>query len=474
MRLSVPVQVCLVVFAWTANANPRPKRATVCYNDLGCFSNGSPFQSVHRPISFTPDSPSDIATTYTVCTRQDSSGTTIDATNFGSIGTTTFDGARPTKFMVHGFAEFHNQKYQDMKDALLAQGDYNVILVEWKDGAATLYGQATANTRIVGAQIAQLIEYLQVSVPACLGSHVAGYAGERTPGLARITGLDPAEPYFQYTDKVVRLDPTDALFVDVIHTDVSSFFSVETGFGMSQPCGHVDYYPNGGYQQPGCSGGGLASVIGGIVTVDVVERVGCNHQRSVLLFTDTINAGQCPYRGYQCDSEDDFDLSSGKCLPCTGSGCGRMGFHADDVKPAAGVSLVKYYLNTGDKSPYCRYHYKVTLAISSGRGREERGNLFVKLTGSAASVGGVEITEESTYIKPGSSHSFIVTSPQELGPIQKVALHFEYDSIFWFLTPAIYLDRIDVYSGEAQTSASFCANAVKVEDDETEVFQNTC
>nr|KAG5709788.1 hypothetical protein BaRGS_032612 [Batillaria attramentaria] len=123
-----------------------------------------------------------------------------------------------------------------MKDALLAQGDYNVILVEWKDGAATLYGQATANTRIVGAQIAQLIEYLQNTTNAkpgdmhiighSLGSHVAGYAGERTPGL------DPAEPYFQYTDKVVRLDPTDALFVDVIHTDVSSFFSVETGHSI--------------------------------------------------------------------------------------------------------------------------------------------------------------------------------------------------------------------------------------------------
>ena len=33
------------------------------------------------------------------------------------------------------------------------------------------------------------------------------------------SGLDPAGPYFENTDPVVRLDPTDALFVDVIHTD---------------------------------------------------------------------------------------------------------------------------------------------------------------------------------------------------------------------------------------------------------------
>lgn len=32
-------------------------------------------------------------------------------------------------------------------------------------------------------------------------------------------GLDPAEPYFQGTDAFMRLDTSDATFVDVIHTD---------------------------------------------------------------------------------------------------------------------------------------------------------------------------------------------------------------------------------------------------------------
>lgn len=57
-----------------------------------------------------------------------------------------------------------------------------------------------------------------------LGAHTAGYAGEKIEGLGRITGLDPAEPYFQGMPPHARLDPTDAELVDVIHTDGSSIF----------------------------------------------------------------------------------------------------------------------------------------------------------------------------------------------------------------------------------------------------------
>ena len=52
-----------------------------------------------------------------------------------------------------------------------------------------------------------------------------------------LLGLDPAEPYFQYTDPLVRLDPGDADFVDVIHTDGASIIS--GGFGMNQSVGVV-------------------------------------------------------------------------------------------------------------------------------------------------------------------------------------------------------------------------------------------
>ena len=64
----------------------------------------------------------------------------------------------------------------------------------------------------------------------------SGYAGERVAGLGRITGLDPAEPFFQFMPPSVRLDPTDALLVDVIHTDADSIFNLGAGECGGEGC----------------------------------------------------------------------------------------------------------------------------------------------------------------------------------------------------------------------------------------------
>ena len=63
--------------------------------------------------------------------------------------------------------------------------------------------------------------------------------------------MDPAAPAFEGEDPKTRLDPRDAKFVDVIHTDVRES-PLEKSLGLRAPCGHVDFYPNDGKQQPGC------------------------------------------------------------------------------------------------------------------------------------------------------------------------------------------------------------------------------
>jgi pancreatic triacylglycerol lipase len=133
-----------------------------------------------------------------------------------------------------------------------------VIVVDWGAGSLPLYTQAVANTRLVGLELAYLIKKLRDEhglnpedvhlIGHSLGSHLAGYAAERVPNIGRITGLDPADPFFQGMPEFVRLDPSDAKFVDVIHTDARSIFFLEIpGYGMSQPCGHLDFYPSKHY-----------------------------------------------------------------------------------------------------------------------------------------------------------------------------------------------------------------------------------
>lgn len=51
-----------------------------------------------------------------------------------------------------------------MRDELLKVEDMNVIVVDWAGGSLPLYTQATANTRLVGLELAYFINYLVVSL----------------------------------------------------------------------------------------------------------------------------------------------------------------------------------------------------------------------------------------------------------------------------------------------------------------------
>ena len=61
--------------------------------------------------------------------------------------------------------------------------------------------------------------------------------------------MDPAGPGFTFADSDERLDKSDAKFVDVMHTSIK----FPKALGLSKPIGHVDFYPNYGGTQPGCS-----------------------------------------------------------------------------------------------------------------------------------------------------------------------------------------------------------------------------
>ncbi|XP_059168806.1 inactive pancreatic lipase-related protein 1-like [Physella acuta] len=320
----------------------------------------SPFGfTLQRPLALLPQSPANVNTKFRLYTRtQRATPLDLEAVNVKTSLQTTWPdfSPRPTKFVIHGFLDGTemNARSKDLKEKLLTQGDYNVILVDWSAGAVTTYTQAKANTQLVGAQIGLLINQLvgKYNVKAkdihiighSLGAHIAGYAGQRVKGLGRITGLDPAGPDFEETPAEVRLDPTDAMFVDVIHSDIGDLINFH--FGIKQSVGHVDFFPNSGYKQPGCSQSTIDSIKQWGLISGVKGRLTCNHSRAVELFAESINSG-CRFRSYPCDSEDKF--KSGQCTTCGPSGCANMGFWADTNKNATG----KYYIKTNGAAPFC-------------------------------------------------------------------------------------------------------------------------
>ncbi|XP_054162370.1 inactive pancreatic lipase-related protein 1-like [Oppia nitens] len=472
----------------TETGSDKPKKVTAgsqllvrCYHKYGCFSIAEPFLSIYRPINLFPISPDLLNVEFLLKTRKNMERSKkIVNKNDGTYDLLDFSPKNDLKIIIHGYLENGFQSWiKDMSIELLTKSDFNVICIDWIIGATPPYTQAVANARLVGAIIAHFIKDIQRQYPDylsskihlighSLGAHIAGYVGKRIPGIARITGLDPAEPYFQNTDPRVRLDKSDALFVDVIHTDASSI--ITGGFGMSQGCGHIDFYPNGGLKQPGCSETSLKTVIDSIgkernVIHGIRKFIGCNHIRAFLLFTESINT-DCPFMAYQCSSYEEF--ASGLCTKgknsclslsrqsldnnsydntSTSIDCFhylQMGFNAYNSwvqlnnyinsKPLLMKELGvnkghedtghKFFLQTSHRTPYCFLHYHIQLTFKSDINThfQEKGRLFVQLFGTKGSTQVIDATKDT----PLSDKVEYIISASDIGTVIRVEIQLKY------------------------------------------------
>lgn len=274
----------------------------------------------------------------------------------------------PIRVIVHGFGSScpHVWIYE-LRTALMAVEDCIVICVDWERGAnLPNYVKAAANTRLVGKQLAQLLMALEKHkavdmdrvhiIGFSLGAHVSGFAGAELDGLKRITGLDPAGPLFEAQHPKARLDSTDAQFVDVIHSNGENL--ILGGLGSWQPMGTVDFYPNGGRVQHGCSNlfvGAVTDFIWAPSSTVVEGRSLCNHRRAYKFFINSI-APRCLFPAFPCNSYDDY--LHGKCFDCEKkndtSECGNMGYYAD-----RSTGRGQLYLVTREEEPFCAHQYNV-------------------------------------------------------------------------------------------------------------------
>ena len=456
----------------------------VCYEGYGCFINTYPFWDLfNRPLALLPQSPSTIATKLVLFTRQNSkNGVVITANNPGIY----FGANKMTRFISHGFLDTINKQWViDMKDALLRVEDSNVILVDWSKGNFFPYTQATANTQIVGAEIAILVNsYISKGLITAdkvhiighsLGSHIAGYAGERIPNLGRITGLDPAGPYFEFTDTSVRLDKSDAKFVDVIHSDGSS--TLELGLGLMQASGHVDFYPNGGKKQPNCpaTGNKIIMAVFNLVSFDlqgVEDSVVCQHMAAVHFYTDSIEEQDCLYHGYQCNNYNDF--KNGNCVSCSAKGCNRMGHWAS---PSKDLGSLFFSTQGADKYPYCLRHYKIKATSNNlfGLGLT-KGKVTVSLVGSLKKSTAYVLDDSNTMLSANTAIQGLGEAAYNIGTLEGVELSFTREPCFltcFLLNDKWSFKSIEVTNGQTQTTTKFCPTQTYVNSGSTIRF-NIC
>ncbi|XP_041426747.1 pancreatic lipase-related protein 2 isoform X2 [Xenopus laevis] len=309
----------------------------ICYEGTGCFENSFPWAGTEaRPERSLSWAPEQVNTRFLLFTKDNPDH--FQEINSSTIFQSHFQTTRKTRFVIHGYTD---------------SGDKGWVPDMCKDEL----GYSPSLVHIIGHS---------------LGAHAAGEAGKQMPSIGRITGLDPAQPYFQNNPTDLRLDPTDARLVDVIHTDTAPFDS-SLGLGINQLVGHLDFFPNGGIQMPGCKHKEnynseidkvLQEVSRGNWTLNISEeynKLVCNHLRSYKYYMESIITPD-GFIGFPASSYLSF--SSGDGFPCPADGCPLMGHYADSFSGATEISRV-FYLNTGDSLPFARWRYQVTVHISA-------------------------------------------------------------------------------------------------------------
>uniref|UniRef100_A0A4Q8K1M4 U74-Liphistoxin-Lsp1c_1 n=1 Tax=Liphistius sp. SGP-2016 TaxID=1905180 RepID=A0A4Q8K1M4_9ARAC len=459
-----------------------------CFGTLGCFEwTRDFFDPQHRPTNKKIQSREKVGTFFHLYTRKNRNTPQIlNADDVNTIKSSNFINTAPTAFVTHGLKGSCDKSdfMKKTKNELLNLAEYNVILVDWRDGCDSIvhYDQAVSNTRLIGAEIAHLISKLKkvhsyssknvYLIGHSLGAQASGFAGKRLQSnynlkLGRITALDPAGPKFTKMPTTVKVYKTDANFVDVIHTDTNGTL---ISLGLPEPVGHMDFYPEGGNTQPGCIA--LAGESDHTETYRILDGgVSCSHSRAHQLFVNSINAKGAVPVAYRCKNWKTF--KKGECGSCgaDGSDCAMIGYRARDSYKATSKNN-SFYITTGASEPFWIYLYQVTVEISKYSARQS-GKLKVILK--ERDQRAVHINIPTSNLNPGEKYHALVTT--QFAGFQIREIDFSWRGLFTyadpFTSPDVRVLRSDVDVTRLSvrrrlitlesTEAGFAAKKLKVE-----------
>nr|XP_022909629.1 pancreatic lipase-related protein 2-like [Onthophagus taurus] len=372
----------------------------VCYDFVGCFELPHP----RSPLQRSPQDPNVLNTKFYLFNKkiQFSQPNILYLNdNQKSIYDSKFDYKNPLKVLIHGYMGiWNNLNSLNATDAYLKLYDCNVIIMDWSNGAkGPQYATAAANTEIVGRQLGILLNDLITSgltpkaihlIGFSLGAHVAGCASEYLKNknilIGRITGLDAAGPLFRLNnlrEKSKKLDRDDAIFVDALHTDSSPVFV--DGFGLWEPIGHVDFFANGGQDQPGCTDR-HPSIVVTHFDKTLTSDTACSHARAFTLFLETLNSklqhSDCKFISYDCPGGLP-SFEKGQCFPRLQNPNDPLAIdpiYRDDLgefgENAKGNGVM--YFATRDSYPFCGSQIQIYVKLSP-KTPQTLGKLIVEL-----------------------------------------------------------------------------------------------
>ncbi|XP_054242030.1 lipase member H [Indicator indicator] len=348
------------------------------------------------------------------------------AEELNSTASRYLDVARRTTFIIHGYRLTGSKPrwLPGLLRLLLAAQDMNIVLVDWNRGATTLnYSSASRNCKKVAEVLKKLIDEMLIEgasldsfhmIGVSLGAHISGFVGQMFAGaLGRITGLDPAGPLYRGKPPGERLDPTDAQFVDVIHSDTDRL-------GYREPLGHVDFYPNGGADQPGCP----LTIFAGL------QYFKCDHQRSVLLFMASLRQS-CNITAYPCGSYRDY--RDAKCTSCQAFWplpCPILGYHAHEWKSSLAQQsqpVPRLFFDTADQEPFCIYHYLVD--VTTWNKDTRRGTLSIVLADGTGQKAESKVTPEAAAFQQYNQITLLVGFDQDIASVERISLMFSTGSV---------------------------------------------
>uniref|UniRef100_A0A8C3B1W1 Lipase, member Ib n=1 Tax=Cyclopterus lumpus TaxID=8103 RepID=A0A8C3B1W1_CYCLU len=293
-----------------------------------------------------------------------------------------FNLTRPTAFVIHGYRPTGAPPiWVDHLVHLLAeQRDMNVVVVDWNKGAANLnYFTAVSYTREAAYNLTGFLVTMQEGgaslssvhlIGVSLGAHLAGFVGANLKG------------------KIGRI----------------------TAFGLQGAHGHIDFYANGGADQPGCP----KTIFAG------KSYFVCDHQRSVFLYLCALNR-TCSLTGYPCSSYSDF--LEGRCLQCETfkpASCPVLGYDLSQWRETLlRLRQTRVFFSTTAALPYRKLNYRVDLVTWNQYLRW--GVVYIRLH-SGRNFTEVRIDHKRLRFEQYTSTRLLAQFDEDLQPVHKISM----------------------------------------------------